>query len=110
MIQTGDPEGDGTGGTSIWGKEFGDEFSAELTHDKPFMVSMANCGPGTNGSQFYITCESCPWLNNKHTVFGEVTRGHEVVRAIENVRTDENSKPLMDIKIKGVKVLEIKKD
>ena len=75
MIQTGDPAGDGSGGTSIWGYEFEDEISDKLKHKEPFVLAMANCGKNTNGSQFYITTVPCPWLDGKHTVFGRVTKG-----------------------------------
>ncbi|CRG97878.1 peptidyl-prolyl cis-trans isomerase, putative [Plasmodium gallinaceum] len=104
MIQTGDPSGDGTGGESIWGNEFEDEFFDHLNHSKPFMVSMANCGPNTNGSQFFITTVPCPWLDFKHTVFGIVTQGTNVVLDIENVRTDKKDKPLENIKILNIKI------
>ncbi|KAI4839718.1 peptidyl-prolyl cis-trans isomerase [Plasmodium brasilianum] len=104
MIQTGDPTGDGTGGESIWGNEFEDEFFDHLNHSKPFMVSMANCGPNTNGSQFFITTVPCPWLDFKHTVFGKVTQGTKVVLDIEKVRTDKKDKPLEDIKILNIKI------
>jgi len=104
MLQTGDPLGDGTGGTSIWGKEFEDEFSPTIRHDRPYTVSMANAGPNTNGSQFFITTTVCPWLDNKHTIFGRVVHGLEVVHAIENVKTDKVDKPYEDIKITNVSV------
>ncbi|KAF4617288.1 hypothetical protein D9613_006113 [Agrocybe pediades] len=104
MIQTGDPLGDGTGGTSIWNKEFEDEFSDDLKHDRPYTVSMANAGPNTNGSQFFITTNATPWLDKKHTIFGRVLSGLEVVHNIENVKTNKLDKPYEDIKIINVDV------
>eukprot|EP01113_Clastostelium_recurvatum_P020926 TRINITY_DN2477_c0_g1_i1.p1 TRINITY_DN2477_c0_g1~~TRINITY_DN2477_c0_g1_i1.p1 ORF type:complete len:663 (-),score=150.28 TRINITY_DN2477_c0_g1_i1:90-2078(-) len=104
MVQTGDPLGDGTGGTSIWGHDFEDEFKSNLRHDRPYTVSMANAGPNTNGSQFFITTVACTRLDNKHTVFGRVSKGMEVVLDIEKVKTDDTDKPLDDVKILSVKV------
>lgn len=103
MIQTGDPLGDGTGGESIWGKEFEDEFSPELRHDKPYTVSMANAGPGTNASQFFITTERTPWLDDKHTVFGRCVKGMDVVHQIENTKVWKE-KPVDDIKIINISI------
>lgn len=105
MIQTGDPTGSGTGGESIWGDEFEDEFSDELKHDKPFMLSMANCGPNTNGSQFFITVAPCTFLDNKHTVFGRVIKGMDVCTSISKVKTNpKTDKPYSDVKIVNIKV------
>ena len=104
MCQTGDPLGDGTGGESIWGGEFECEIRRELKHDRPFTVSMANAGPNTNGSQFFITTVPTPWLDGKHTVFGRVVGGMEVVTAIESVKTDDLDRPLSEVKILSVDV------
>ncbi|XP_065868079.1 peptidyl-prolyl cis-trans isomerase CYP71 isoform X1 [Euphorbia lathyris] len=104
MIQTGDPLGDGTGGQSIWGREFEDEFHKSLRHDRPFTVSMANAGQNSNGSQFFITTVATPWLDNKHTVFGRVVKGMDVVQLIEKVKTDKGDKPYQDVKILNVTV------
>ena len=104
MVQTGDPLGDGTGGQSIWGGEFEDEIVRDLRHDRPFTVSMANAGPNTNGSQFFITTVATPWLDGKHTVFGRVTRGSDVVQAIENTKCDRHDKPLEDITMLSIKL------
>lgn len=106
MLQTGDPLGDGTGGESIWGGEFDDEFVPGLRHDRPFTVSMANAGPNTNGSQFYITTVPTPWLDQKHTVFGRVISGMDICTAIENVRTDDLDKPLNEIRIVNVDLVD----
>ncbi|CAH0482922.1 unnamed protein product [Peronospora belbahrii] len=104
MVQTGDPLGDGTGGESIWGGEFEDEFHRNLRHDRPYTLSMANAGPGTNGSQFFITTVPTPWLDNKHTVFGRVEHGKDTVSSIENARVDKSDKPLTDIKIINIDI------
>ena len=102
MLQTGDPLGDGTGGVSIWGGEFEDEITRDLRHDRPYTVSMANAGPNTNGSQFFITTVATPWLDGKHTVFGRVTKGSDVVHAIEKSKTDKQDRPHVDIKMVSI--------
>ena len=102
MIQGGDPLGDGTGGESIWGKEFEDEIS-DLRHDKPYTLSMANAGPGTNASQFFITTDKTPWLDMKHTVFGRAEKGFDVVHQIENARV-KKERPEEDIKIVNISI------
>jgi peptidylprolyl isomerase domain and WD repeat-containing protein 1 len=102
MIQGGDPLGDGTGGESIWGGEFEDEFST-LRHDKPYTLSMANAGPNTNASQFFITTEKTPWLDGKHTIFGRAVKGLDVVHKIENVKNFKG-KPVDDVKIVSITI------
>ncbi|KAH6564930.1 hypothetical protein BASA62_007638 [Batrachochytrium salamandrivorans] len=104
MLQTGDPLGDGTGGESCWGKEFEDEFHRAVKHDRPYTLSMANCGPNTNGSQFFITTAPTPWLDNKHTIFGRASGGMDVIHRIENSRTDKGDKPIDDIRIMSIEV------
>ena len=99
MIQGGDPTGTGAGGESIWGKPFADECTSSVTFDKPGLLAMANAGPGTNGSQFFITTAETPWLNGNHTIFGEVTKGYEVVEKLEAVETGMQDRPVEEQKI-----------
>ncbi|MGD9015001.1 MAG: peptidylprolyl isomerase [Candidatus Omnitrophota bacterium] len=99
MIQGGDPTGAGRGGASIWGEPFPDEVRADVKFDRPGLLAMANSGPNTNKSQFFITTVATPWLNMRHTIFGEVIAGYDVVQAIEGVSTDARGKPLKEQRI-----------
>lgn len=102
MIQGGDPTGTGRGGP---GYRFDDEFHKELNHSKPGMLSMANAGPGTNGSQFFLTVAPTPFLDGKHSVFGEIVEGLDVAIAISNVPRDGNDRPREDVKITKVTIV-----
>jgi peptidylprolyl isomerase len=99
MIQGGDPTGTGRGGESIWGKPIEDEFKSDVVFDRPGILAMANAGPETNGSQFFITTVPTPWLSGHHTIFGEVVSGYDVVQKIESTDVGGQDKPLKDQKI-----------
>lgn len=99
MLQGGDPTGTGRGGKSIWGTAFEDEVTDSAKFDRPYILAMANAGPKTNGSQFFITTAATPWLNKKHTIFGEVVKGKEVVQKIESTKTGPGDRPVEDVKI-----------
>jgi peptidylprolyl isomerase len=99
MIQGGDPTGTGSGGESIWGKDFEDETDIDVKFNKPGILAMANSGMNTNGSQFFITTAKTPWLHLKHTIFGKVISGYDVVQKIENTSADANDRPTTEQKI-----------
>lgn len=99
MIQGGDPTGTGSGGASIWGKEFEDEVNIDVKFNKPGILAMANSGRNTNGSQFFITTAKTPWLHQKHTIFGKVTTGYDIVQKIENTEADGGDRPRSEQKI-----------
>ncbi|MFT4551889.1 MAG: peptidylprolyl isomerase [Chlamydiales bacterium] len=104
MVQGGDPTGTGAGGQSVWGESFEDEVNVDVVFDRPGILAMANAGPDTNGSQFFITTAETPWLNMRHTIFGEVITGYDIVEKIENMKTSYGDKPVEVQKILNVTV------
>jgi peptidylprolyl isomerase len=105
MIQGGDPTGTGRGGDSIWHKPFKNEYAPNVVFDRPGILAMANAGPGTNRSQFFITVGRAPWLNGHYTIFGVVKEGMETVYAISEVATDRADRPLKPVLIEKATLL-----
>ncbi|KAK0211217.1 cyclophilin-like domain-containing protein [Desarmillaria ectypa] len=105
MIQGGDPTGTGRGGTSIYGQKFEDEIHPELRFTGAGILAMANSGPNTNGSQFFITLGPTPYLDNKHTIFGRVSSGMRVVQRLGAVAVDAQDRPREDVKIHKARVV-----
>lgn len=106
MIQGGDPTGTGRGGSSIWGEKFNDEIRSDLKHTGAGILSMANSGPNTNGSQFFITLAPTPWLDGKHTIFGRVKSGLNTVRKLGLVKTGAEDRPEEEVRIVSARVLQ----
>ncbi|KAI9670854.1 MAG: heme binding [Caeruleum heppii] len=106
MLQSGDPTGTGRGGRSIYGDKFEDEISPSLRHTGAGVLSMANSGPNTNGSQFFITLNATPHLDGKHTIFGRVNAGMRIVQRMGLVKTDSTDRPLEDVKILRARIVE----
>ncbi len=104
MIQGGDPTGTGRGGESLWGKSFEDEVNTGLAFDSSGILAMANAGPNTNGSQFFITVASTPWLNDRHTIFGKIITGMDIVNSISQVKRNSQDKPLTDVVIENITI------
>ncbi|PFH51720.1 hypothetical protein AMATHDRAFT_74762 [Amanita thiersii Skay4041] len=105
MIQGGDPTGTGRGGTSIYGQRFEDEIHPELRFTGAGILAMANSGPNSNGSQFFITLAPTPYLDNKHTIFGRVSSGMRVVQRLGAVTVDAQDRPKEDVKIHKARVV-----
>jgi cyclophilin family peptidyl-prolyl cis-trans isomerase len=108
MIQGGDPTGTGMGGESFWGGKFPDEIRQDLRFTGPGILAMANAGPNTNGSQFFITLVPTPWLNGHHTIFGQLIKGMDVLKAIGKVKTGAHDKPLNDVVMESVTIKKVK--
>lgn len=106
MVQGGDPTGTGRGGSSIYGDRFDDEIDASLKHTGAGVVSMANAGPNTNGSQFFLTLAPTPWLDSKHTIFGRVAKGLGTLKRMGMVPTGPDDRPVDDVKIVRARVPE----
>lgn len=104
MIQGGDPTGTGRGGTSIYGDEFADEIHQDLRHSGAGVLSMANSGPDTNGSQFFITLAPCQHLDGKHAIFGRIYSGMQVIKRMGIVETDGDDRPTEEVKIISARV------
>jgi peptidyl-prolyl cis-trans isomerase A (cyclophilin A) len=103
MIQGGDPLGTGTGGP---GYKFADEFHPDLSFDRPYLLAMANSGPGTNGSQFFITTVPTTWLTGKHTIFGEVVSGTDIIDSISRVKRGRSDRPETDVVLESVEIID----